>query len=47
MDMRQWRRGKGLKFKQLEIERRKIINDGEEQWRIKSRAIWLAVGDEN
>jgi len=35
------------RIKILETRRREILNDIEEQWRIKSRAIWLSAGDEN
>jgi len=35
------------RIKSLETEQRNILNDREEQWRLKSRAIWLATGDEN
>jgi len=31
----------------LESRRRKIINEIEEQWRLKIQAIWLSAGDEN
>lgn len=31
-------------IKQLVSRRRNILNDFEEQWRLKSRAIWLSEG---
>ena len=31
----------------LEKQRSQILLDREEEWRLKSRAIWLLTGDEN
>jgi hypothetical protein len=31
----------------LENKRRKLLLDKEKEWHLKSRAIWLEVGDEN
>ena len=39
--------GKKDKLIKMEAERRKILKDSEDQWRLKSRAIWLEAGDEN
>ena len=35
------------KIKDLETRRNKILSDREELWQLRSRAIWLATGDEN
>lgn len=34
-------------IKSLKTRRRKVLLDNEEKWRLKSRAIWLSVRDEN
>lgn len=34
-------------LKALETRRRKLLDDHEDEWCLKSRAIWLAKGDEN
>ena len=31
----------------MELQRRAILVDKEDLWRLKSRAIWLSCGDEN
>lgn len=35
------------KIKSMEGERNRILKETEEKWTLKSRAIWLEVGDEN
>lgn len=35
------------RIKAMKVERNRILKDIEEKWRLKSRAIWLEVGDEN
>ena len=34
-------------IKSLESARKKISLENEERWRLKSREIWLSVGDDN
>eukprot|EP01018_Ginkgo_biloba_P006122 Gb_38546 [translate_table: standard] len=36
-----------LKVKSLELKRRKLLEEKEHLWRLNSRALWLAKGDEN
>eukprot|EP00253_Pinus_taeda_P019452 PITA_19452 len=35
------------RLKDLELERKRILQNREESWRLKSRAIWLQAGDDN
>jgi len=37
---------KGIIF-QLESRRKKLMEDKEAMWRLKSRALWIECGDEN
>jgi hypothetical protein len=36
-----------LSLRQMELERNNILRRDEEQWRLRSRAIWMASGDNN
>lgn len=38
---------KNGKIKSMEGERHRILKETKEKWRLKSRAIWFEVGDEN
>jgi hypothetical protein len=34
-------------LRKLEMERNDILRQEEEQWRLRSKALWLAIGDSN
>jgi hypothetical protein len=39
--------GAEASLRQLEFERNELLRKEEEQWRLRSRALWLASGDKN